>query len=58
MSTRKDKITSNNKGVENLDMKIMSLSWYANYGKLCLSNNMDIEKFKMSKKIFQYQSLS
>jgi hypothetical protein len=23
--TRKDKITSNNKGVENLDMKIMSL---------------------------------
>jgi hypothetical protein len=48
MSTRKDKIISNKKGVENLDMKIMSFQWYMNYGKLCLLNNMDIEKSKMS----------
>ncbi len=58
MSTRKDKIISNKKGVENLDMKIMSFQWYMNYGKLCLLNNMDIEKSKMSLKIFQYQNLS
>jgi hypothetical protein len=42
-------------------------SWYiclcgatlmdVNHGKLCLLNNMDVEKFKMNQTKFQYQSL-